>query len=244
MTPLAQALTTFAARRAYEAILHPHRAPKCEPDRVWWHYEDLNMSTRERKHGRKPEGIMVHVTGVPGGFGASRRDITWAQAQIDTNGRYVRKNQHNPEEYRRVLAIIGRMTGASRGGGGQPYHRMVLQSGDGLILNGWNEYTWHGNAGNRQFNGFAIDGDFKREPLTHEVIEAGRWGLSSYAEFLERKIGKRPTITAHRCYARGRGRDPGADVWREIVRPVALDLGLEIHDVAVDGGRRIPSSWM
>jgi len=243
MSSIANIARSFAIRAMLEALRHPHRVPCLETDRAWLDYTQLNMSERERKRHRIADGIdgiMVHVTGVPGGFGASRGDLAWAQQQIETGGKYVRANTQSPDEYRRTLAVIRRLTGASGRDRGMPYHRMVIRSGDGLILNPWYEYTFHGNTGNARWCGFAIDGDFAREELTPEIIEASRWGLTSFAEYMAKRLSRKPRITAHRCYARNRGRDPGEAVWREIVKPVCDELDLEIHSVAVGGGRKIP----
>lgn len=115
----------------------------------------------------------------------------------------------------------------------------------------------HAGAGNGGV-GLGIEGRFptrarddldRRTPI-RDVVEVGR-------EALRRAVSLAAGIThdghldvagvevqAHRQWAADRGRDPGEEIWREVVLPVVAELGLRVdYERRGDGGLPIPREW-
>lgn len=67
-----------------------------------------------------------------------------------------------------------------------------------------------------------------------------RW-LKSYLESRGGKLGK---FYAHRQGSNTRDRDPGSEIWKEIVLPLAIELGVEVpHSEVFGKGKKIPKEW-
>lgn len=133
------------------------------------------------------------------------------------------------------------------------YHWVGLLNGDVLYNNQPTRYTWHGNGANRTSIGVSAEAvlpDLERNRKSKHTavdavfIETNRRALRSAVEH-GRALGAPLTeITAHRCYSNQRFGDPGEAVWREIVTPVAAELGLDVdYSLRDRTGRPIPREW-
>lgn len=133
------------------------------------------------------------------------------------------------------------------------YHWVGLRNGDVLYNNQPTRYTYHGNGANREAIGVSLeavlpgreaDRGGRHDDVDATFIANGQ-RLLRLAVSETRAAGAPLThLTAHRCYSPDRRGDPGEAVWREIVMPLADELGLEVdYDLARDGGRPIPTDW-
>lgn len=133
------------------------------------------------------------------------------------------------------------------------YHWVGLLNGDVLYNNQPTRYTWHGNGANRSSIGISAEGvlpDLERNRKAKHTavdalfIETNRRALRQ-AVAHGRDLGAPLTeVTAHRCFSNKRFGDPGEAVWREVVKPVATELGLDIdYSLRDRTGRPIPREW-
>lgn len=136
-----------------------------------------------------------------------------------------------------------------------PYHFLALLNGDVLYNNPFDRYTWHGNGSNLKGIGFGVEGHYsptlpatqrKYRTLTEHNIETCRAAFR-LAVLTAREAGAPiEWVTAHRCYSRGRVGDPGEGIWKNVVIPMADELGLKVDYTFADwkaGGRPIPTEW-
>jgi len=133
------------------------------------------------------------------------------------------------------------------------YHWVGLLNGDVLYNNRPTSYTWHGNGANRTSIGISAEAvlpDLERNRKAKHTavdalfIETNRRALRQ-AVAHGRALGAPLTeVTAHRCFSNQRFGDPGEAVWREIVKPVATELGLDVdYSLRDRTGRPIPREW-
>jgi hypothetical protein len=179
---------------------------------------------RHASHGRRwyteprdaLEGICVHQAGVE--FGVA--------------GYQVRASGSATE------AMIDRICG--RWSKPLPYHVFVsLRNRTAYWLHDWSRETWHGNAANRGFIGFGVDGDYpawernrqaKHTTLDDEMRLLVRCALRRTSEEAT-GVGGAP-ITAHAIAdAKGRRtRDPGELIWGLCRQVAPLSEWGGVHD--------------
>lgn len=133
------------------------------------------------------------------------------------------------------------------------YHWVGLRNGDVLYNNQPSRYTFHGNGANRRGIGVSLEavlpGREEDRRARHDEVDeafiANGQRLLRLAVNTTREAGAPLThLTAHRCYSPRRRGDPGEAVWRQIVVPLADELGLEVdYGFAEAGGRPIPTAW-
>lgn len=133
-----------------------------------------------------------------------------------------------------------------------PYHFASLLNGDVLRNQPLNWYTYHGNGGNPGI-GWAMEGlypDLKKNRarrhsvLDDFVIETGRVGLRTAVTVARNEGCPIEAVQPHRNFSGDRTADTGEELWREIVLPVAKELGLKPDYTLSKGtGRPIPREW-
>jgi hypothetical protein len=99
---------------------------------------------------------------------------------------------------------------------------------------------WHGNGGNPDSVGWAYDGAFPGDALD---IDGGRASLEHLIDSARAQGAKLDRVEAHRQHNANRGGDPGAEIWRGIVLPVAAKCGLRGSTRVTGTGKPVPSSW-
>lgn len=130
----------------------------------------------------------------------------------------------------------------------QAYHVVGLLDGD-VIRNHYVErYTFHGNEGNADSIGLAIEGSYpgreSSRTAKHTAIEravaVGRAALCE-AEKMLREAGVTGPIrvNAHRNFSNQRAADPGEGIWREVVVWGCNTLGL-VPDLDIHRGTGLP----
>ncbi len=199
-------------------------------------------------------GICIHQTAVA--FGVSKKRVAvWA--------RRIQDLQISDEDCR-LLALPMGFTAMHRDRVAKrmalherfwkvPYHVVCLINGDILFNNSLSWYTYHGNTANRKMFGWCMEGLYpgmkskrtrRHSTFDDFTISTGRQGLRVL--ILKARESGAPVrlIQPHRCYSRKRRGDPGEEIWREIVLPVAQDLSVDFdYELAVGGGRPIPNVW-
>jgi hypothetical protein len=133
------------------------------------------------------------------------------------------------------------------------YHWVGLLNGDVLYNNQPTRYTWHGNGSNRSAIGVSAeavlpalekDRRSKHTAVDATFIETNRHALRCAVTHSRDQGAPITSITAHRCYSNQRFGDPGEAVWREIVKPLAAELGLDVdYSLRDRTGRPIPVEW-
>jgi hypothetical protein len=160
--------------------------------------------------------VLVHQTAVTGGFGVSRRLLR----QHDGDAAEARQAR-----YRRT-----------------PYHGLYSPRDRASIVQwpAW-VYGYHGNGANRYSVGWAYDGKLPGDELD---AEGARESLRHFVECMREAGAPLLYVEAHRQHSDQRGGDPGEQIWREVVRPLFDELGLEERPTHTTGpGLELPNSW-
>ncbi len=100
-----------------------------------------------------------------------------------------------------------------------------------LVLWPVNAYTYHGDGGNRLGVGWAYDGKFEDRKSSNDTLDV-ELAKQSFAHFVEvcRKQGAAlKWVEAHRQHNKDRARDPGHEIWSQVIMPLLGPLELEIH---------------
>lgn len=197
----------------------------------------------------------VHVTAVRGGFGVSKSRVQYWREEIDDAFRHT-----NPllvaqlYEAHKVpvgeilpLELAARRLATWERFKNVPYHGLGIRNGDCIANHPLSRHSWHGNAGNRG-TGWALD-CAPDEKLEAWMIETGRVSFEIHCARMYawssrvRTTGLR--ILAHRQHSASRRQDPGAYVWREVIKPVvsALDYVDIDYWTKTSSGLQIPRSW-
>lgn len=180
--------------------------------------------------------ICVHATAVAGGFGLAPYQRQAAAMRLRKAGRLSLSLEEIDLE---ALRARYRET---------TYHGIYRQPDDeneGLSVVQWpiTDYTYHGNGANGSSVGWAIDGlwsDQHRDPLD---VDGARASLRHLADRAAEQGADLREITAHANHA-NKPHDPGALVWRAVVRPVAAELGLDIRpEWTTRGARPVIADW-
>lgn len=128
------------------------------------------------------------------------------------------------------------------------YHVVALACGVVLLNHPASLRMSHADRGNGGI-GLGIEGRFPlrarddmddRTPI-FDVLEVGREALRQAVALAG---GGDVEVQAHRQWAGDRARDPGEEIWREVVLPVVAELGLRVdYELHQRGGRAIPRDW-
>jgi hypothetical protein len=184
--------------------------------------------------------ICVHNTGVKFGTSSASRKAWHAKAILKGFEGEV------AVQWAAAMALFERFWDA-------PYHYVGLSCGYVLRNNPWNWHTFHGGIANRSSIGWALEGLYpayartrsdKHTAMSDTVIQTGQNSLR--LAVLEARGNGCPIrfVQPHRCYSKKRLADPGEEVWKQVVLPVARELDLypdyHLHD---GDGLPIPQSW-
>jgi hypothetical protein len=184
----------------------------------------LPPGVKGRQTARDPARVrvvLIHQTAVSGGFDVSRAQLAKVPADL-------------PEPERERLARQTRYTDT-------PYHGLFDVQARASIVQwpAW-AFMWHGNGGNPDSVGWAYDGKFPGDDLD---IDGGREALEHMIDCARRQGAKLEQVAAHRQHNANRGGDPGAEIWRGIVLPVAAKCRLSEATRITGSGRTIPANW-
>lgn len=178
-------------------------------------------STRRVRDPARVSVLLVHQTAVRGGFGVADRQVAWLPDHIPRAGR---------EQVARQIRY--RTT---------PYHGVYDPRSRCSIVQWpvW-AYMWHGNGGNADSFGWAIDGRYPGDDLD---VDGARESMRHAIDAARRQGARLERVESHRQHSADRGGDPGAEIWREVVLPVAAECGLAVTTRVTGSGRVNPGSW-
>lgn len=133
------------------------------------------------------------------------------------------------------------------------YHWVGLLNGDVLYNNQATRYTYHGNGSNSASIGVSAEAllpalergrKSKHTEVDAAFIETNRRLIREAVTHSRAEGAPIDNITAHRCFSGTRTGDPGESVWREVVKPMASELSLDIdYTLRRSKGRPIPKEW-
>jgi hypothetical protein len=134
----------------------------------------------------------------------------------------------------------------------ETYHGLYSQR-DRVSLNQFSARwrTFHGHESNARSVGWAIDGLFNGKSDTDTLdVDGATRALIHFVGCVRRELvasglpaSQLRYIEAHRQHSDQRGRDPGPEIWSQVVLPVAKVLGLETTERTTGTGKVIPDSW-
>jgi hypothetical protein len=178
-------------------------------------------STRRVRDPARVSVLLIHQTAVLGGFGATERQI---DATPDHLPRYEREQVARQIRYRKT-----------------PYHGVYDPQASVSIVQWpvW-AYMWHGNGGNGDSVGWAYDGKIPGDDLD---VDAAREALRHMIDAARRQGAKLARVESHRQHSAARGGDPGAEIWRGVVLPVAAECGLGLSTRVTGSGQANPAAW-
>jgi hypothetical protein len=192
--------------------------------------------------------IVVHITGVNGGFGVSpRAQLRWlkriAEGDIpaDIRSQLADAGMTSIQAMARRLALWERYKSC-------PYHVIAAANGDVIRNHPLERRSWHANGANTGV-GWALDVGPK-DRLERWHIETGRAALDGLiSEVLMQSShawehGVR--LVPHRVSSKDRRADTGADVWREIVLPMVRHWAPHArvdYDLRIGSGLPVPITW-
>lgn len=190
--------------------------------------------------------VLVHATGVLGGFGVSEaqaRDAFGSIAPIERLAAladYKARGAlyHVLKEEADRVARLARYRET-------PYHGLYSPRDRASVVQ-WpaTDFTYHGNRPNAVSVGWAYDGSFK--PLAADEVEeldrpldveGGRESLRHLIRAALEQGCPLRRVSPHAQHA-NKPHDPGARVWLEVVEPVAFEFGLAIDVDWVTGNGR------
>ena len=164
---------------------------------------------------RKKKGVCIHHTAIHPEMGAPRSvPDDWPGRITTTSARLITD---------RMVRLCYRIAGQGNYSG-QSYHGWSARGA--LVLNlpfDWR--TWHGDGANDDYAGYAIDYHSGKGRLENPAEERAK--LSAFIEALRGEDHDVDELTVHGAWAH-KPIDPGAEVIREVMEPVAKDWGLTI----------------
>lgn len=183
-----------------------------------------------KKRSSKKRGICFHHTAVKGGFGThkNRRQLYEGKPRDYARWREEPSGDISDADYVNAMALAHRYRGdkPSEYNQGVPYH--VLSGNNGVLyLNlPFDWVTWHGNRANQDFLGFGWDALSSKDELPRErLLDQVR-----YLVALARDEGHPiEEFTVHAAWT-NKPRDPGPAFIREVMRPLADELGCTINE--------------
>lgn len=194
-----------------------------KPKRSIWRREPSTVDT-----------ILVHATAVRGGFGVATAQLAAVtQAQLDAVGHGL-----TPDAAVYTAALAARFARTTYHGVYMPRIRTSLVQWPAM------DRTYHGDAANSCSMGWAYDGSFRPGLLDDLDIEAARESLRHLIrDALEQGCPLR-RVSPHANHST-KQHDPGPLVWREVIVPVAEQLGLELAlDWTTGEGQPWARRWM
>ena len=177
--------------------------------------------------------ILIHQTAVAGGFG-----VTATQQK---------KGLEQFSELSHLLPI-GRDCGLLWRYQTETYHAIYSpRSKNSFNLRHPSVYTFHGHGSNRYSVGWAYDGMFTRDHTDELDVGHALVALTEYVVWLADTLSVDPSdlnFESHRQHSATRVRDPGPEIWANVVMPVAGAMGVKLNSEHVTGtGKPIPESW-
>lgn len=163
----------------------------------------------QRKHSPgETDTMVVHVTGVRGGFGVAkyqeRAFISDPDPVLDSMG-YDAYHQALFQRYRDT-----------------PYHYIVTQCGTLVKNRPLSQWSWHANGGNYGV-GIAFDCDWN-EQLSSGEVDAFRNAFAIALDIFSSWTGPgvKIKVASHRQFSKNRAMDPGPQIWQNVVLPEVL----------------------
>jgi len=190
----------------------------------------MRLSSRPFRAGELARVLTVHVTAVRGGFGvADYQARRWAGKKSPVKG---------ITDARRI-ALLERYSGVA-------YHDIYSREAGDVAVHPSGLRTSHGNRGNIGL-GWAAD-CHPDDSLDAAFVAGARASLERAIAVLHGTGSGEPVIVVpHRAWSSQRLSDPGADVWRRIIRPSVTACSSEIavigYNTRADSGRPVPRSW-
>ena len=164
---------------------------------------------------RKKKGVCIHHTGIHPEMGAPR------SVPDDWPGRIAMKSGHLVTD--RMIRLCYRIAGQGDYSG-QSYHGWSARGA--LILNlPFDFRTWHGDGANDDYAGYAIDYHSGKGKLENPAEERAK--LRAFIAEMRDEEHPVTELTVHGAWAH-KTIDPGAEVIREVMEPVANHMGLTI----------------
>jgi hypothetical protein len=169
--------------------------------------------------------LVLHRTDARGGFGLTQQQVMASGG--DPLAALRLRYEHTP--YHAVYSPRG-STRAAR-----------VRPDVGISVFQWpvRLRTPHGHKSNANSIGWGYDGKIPPDKLD---IEGGRASLQHVVEQARLQGAPLRYVEAHAQHSNERGNDPGAEIWREIVRPMLVPLRLEVS-TRTTGTGSIPK-WM
>lgn len=210
-------------------------------------WENGRRQYRRRREIESVDLMIGHVSAVKGGFGVGKKRVAFWLAVLlgkracPSDAMAMVKQVvalGNPRKQAHRLALWERYRKL-------PYHQIGAANGDNLANHDIERETWHGNRGNKDGAGLAIDCG-AGEDLDDWLIETGRAAFRSLALRIDPTQTRPIRYTSHRAMTGDRMGDTGGNVHREIIRP-SVDA---LDNVSIDyelrrgkKGRPIPDRW-
>lgn len=160
--------------------------------------------------------VVIHQTAVEGGFAVSTRLL--AQHRDEFQARQAR--------YRDT-----------------PYHGLYSPRDRASIIQwpAW-VHTFHGHKSNATSVGWAYDGLLPGDALD---VPGARAALRHFVRTIREAGAPLRYVEAHRQHSAERARDPGVEIWTQIVRPLLGQIGLEERATHTTGtGLVLPDDWL
>lgn len=186
--------------------------------------------------------VLVHATGVAGGFGVGPRQLASALAEMDPGPEDLVSDVMTQA---RIRALVKRFRET-------PYHGYFVSKPKGyaggdpfsLSMVQWaaTDFTYHGNSPNAVSVGWAYDGKFTPSEHDDLDVEGGRESLRHLIRAAVEQGCPLRRVTCHANHApppkHAKPHDPGPRVWLEVVRPVAEEFGLTLENDWTSGGAK------
>lgn len=190
--------------------------------------------------------IVVHVTGVRGGFGVTSKRVRELQKQLGST------THESINRIAQRIALHERYKGT-------PYHQIGAANGDVVRNHPLERRSWHANAAN-----FAVGCAF--DCANNETLDL--WQIDTFRKALgdlywrvclesPRAWADGVRIIPHRCSNADRRKDTDVTIWREVVLPLVaetpslrIDYEFPFNDGTAQavacrkgGGLPVPITW-
>lgn len=219
------------------AVVDQRHLVSDRPKRKWYTPSEKMGDRSGPSRLTKKRGICFHHTAVVGGFGAHRTVMKDFLTQVERGSDYGKYAQGNviqinrelkPDELARVHALGGRYRGigpANEYNNGVPYH-VIRGPNSVLYLNlPFDWVTWHGDASNNDFLGYAWDALSTKDALEpDDMIQ----DIIFTADRMKAEGHTVEEFTGHCAYTR-KPLDPGKHFIKEVMIPAAEKLGATIR---------------
>jgi len=178
-------------------------------------------STGRQRDPARVSVLLIHQTAVLGGFGVTKHQLAAVP-------------EHLPPAEREQVARQTRYRST-------PYHAVYDPKSRVSIVQWpvW-AYMWHGNGGNIDSVGWAYDDKIPGGDLD---VDAAREALRHVIDAARRQGAELARVESHRQHSSARGGDPGAEIWRGVVLPIAAECGLVASTRTTGSGRVNPAAW-